>query len=193
MCRLYKFLLQYRYQNWLWFWAYTKVKEERQICEKNECRFYSAFAMTLKVIFSLLMEICFKTITSVRCPKMRRDAGVKCCLFMVKRQHFTPASLFIFGRRTDVMALVNREICFNLKLVRLWKIHFSDTDRLSLVKSLGGHFAYLCCGFDFYEVKQNIVIFQKEKGNTFTLLIIFIVKVYSQHLNPYLVYHCDTL
>jgi hypothetical protein len=29
--------------------------------------------------------------------------------------------------------------------------------------------------FDFYEVKNNI-IFQKEKGNTFTLLIIFIVK-----------------
>ena len=46
------------------------------------------------------------------------------------------------------------------------------------VKSLGGHFACLCRrGFDFYEVKKKIVIiFQKEKGNTFTLLIIFIVK-----------------
>ena len=43
------------------------------------------------------------------------------------------------------------------------------------VKSLGGHFATLCWGFDFYEVKKD-VIFQKEKGNTFTLLIIFIVK-----------------
>ena len=31
-------------------------------------------------------------------------------------------------------------------------------------------------GFDFYEVKKTIIIFQKEKGNTFTLLIIFIVK-----------------
>ena len=40
------------------------------------------------------------------------------------------------------------------------------------VKSLGGHFACLCRGFDFYEVKKNIIIFQKEKGNTFTLLII---------------------
>ena len=30
------------------------------------------------------------------------------------------------------------------------------------VKSLGGHFACLCQGFDFYEVKKNI-IFQKEK------------------------------
>ena len=44
------------------------------------------------------------------------------------------------------------------------------------VKSLGGHFATLCREFDFYEVKKNIIIFQKEKGNTFTLLIIFIVK-----------------
>ena len=43
------------------------------------------------------------------------------------------------------------------------------------VKSLGGHFACLCQGFEFYEVKKNIIIFQKEKENTFTLLIIFIV------------------
>ena len=38
------------------------------------------------------------------------------------------------------------------------------------------HFACLCRGFDLYEVKKNIIIFQKEKGNTFTLLMIFIVK-----------------
>ena len=44
------------------------------------------------------------------------------------------------------------------------------------VKSLGGHFACLCRGFDFYEVKKNNIIFKKEKGNTFTLSIIFIVK-----------------
>ena len=48
------------------------------------------------------------------------------------------------------------------------------------VKSLGGHFAYLCRGFDFYEVKKNDIIFQKENGNTFTLLIIFIVKRLQQ-------------
>jgi hypothetical protein len=42
------------------------------------------------------------------------------------------------------------------------------------VESLGGHFATLCR--DFNELKKNIIIFQKEKGNTFTLLIIFIVK-----------------
>ena len=33
------------------------------------------------------------------------------------------------------------------------------------VKSLGGHFACLCRGFDIYEVKKNIIIFKKEKGN----------------------------
>jgi hypothetical protein len=46
------------------------------------------------------------------------------------------------------------------------------------VKSLGGHFACLCREFDFYEVKKEIFYyyFSKEKGNTFTLLIIFIVK-----------------
>ena len=32
-------------------------------------------------------------------------------------------------------------------------------------------------GFEFYEVKKKfVIIFQKENGNTFTLLIIFIVK-----------------
>ena len=47
--------------------------------------------------------------------------------------------------------------------------HFS---RVSVqgVKSLGSHFACLCRGFEFYEVKKNI-IFQKENGNTFTLII----------------------
>ena len=45
------------------------------------------------------------------------------------------------------------------------------------VKSLGGHFACLCRGFEFYEVKKKfVIIFQKENRNTFTLLIIFIVK-----------------
>ena len=50
------------------------------------------------------------------------------------------------------------------------------------VKSLGSHFACLCRGFDFYEVKKNI-IFQKENGNTFTLLIIFIVKSLQKEQN----------
>ena len=40
----------------------------------------------------------------------------------------------------------------------------------------------LCRAFDFYEVKKNI-IFQNEKGNTFTLLIIFIVKSFQKEQN----------
>ena len=44
------------------------------------------------------------------------------------------------------------------------------------VKSLGSHFACLCQGFDFSEVRKIYIIFQKEKGNTFTILIIFILK-----------------
>ena len=35
----------------------------------------------------------------------------------------------------------------------------------------------------FYEVKKDVIIFQKEKGNTFTLLIIFIVKSLQKEQN----------
>ena len=36
------------------------------------------------------------------------------------------------------------------------------------VKSLCGHFACLCRGFEFYELKKkNVIIFQKENRNTF--------------------------
>ena len=56
------------------------------------------------------------------------------------------------------------------------------------VKSLGGHFACLCRGFEFYEVKKQkkkklVIIFQKENGNTFTLFIIFIVKSLQKEQN----------
>ena len=51
------------------------------------------------------------------------------------------------------------------------------------VKSLGGHFACLCRGFEYYEVKKIVIIFQKESGNTFTLLIIFIVKSLQKEQN----------
>ena len=42
-------------------------------------------------------------------------------------------------------------------------IHVSIRVRVQEVETLGGHFATLCWGFDFYEVKKNIFIFQKEK------------------------------
>jgi hypothetical protein len=61
-------------------------------------------------------------------------------------------------------------------------------DRVSVqgVESLGGHFACFCWEFDFYEVKTKkniIIIFLKEKGNTYTLLIIFIVKSLQKEQN----------
>jgi hypothetical protein len=63
----------------------------------------------------------------------------------------------------------------------------SELTRVSVqgVKSLGGHFACLCRGFEFYEVKNKyfVIIFQKENGNTFTLLIIFIVKSLQKEQN----------
>ena len=48
--------------------------------------------------------------------------------------------------------------------------------------------ACLCRGFNFYEVKKiyvyvYIIILQKEKGNTFTLLIIFIGKSLQKEQN----------
>ena len=50
------------------------------------------------------------------------------------------------------------------------------------VQSLDSHFACLCQEFDFYEAKKkrNIIIFQKEKENTFIILIFFIVKVFKK-------------
>ena len=51
------------------------------------------------------------------------------------------------------------------------------------VKSLEDHFACLCWGFDCYEVKKNIIIFRKEKGNSFTLSFIFIVKSLQKEQN----------
>ena len=47
-----------------------------------------------------------KTVTSVRHPQKKRDGGLKAVFLLKKKTAFTPASLFIFGRRTDVMALV---------------------------------------------------------------------------------------
>ena len=54
-----------------------------------------------------------------------------------------------------------------------FKKSFGSRVSVQGVVSLGGHFATICRESDFYEVKKD---FQKEKGNTFTLLIIFVVK-----------------
>ena len=44
------------------------------------------------------------------------------------------------------------------------------------VESLGGNFATLYAGDLIFKSWKKIIIFQKEKGNTYTLLIVFIVK-----------------
>ena len=64
-----------------------------------------------------------------------------------------------------------------LSFDELFSIAPPPAPRVSIqrVKSLGGHFACLCRGFDFYEVKKSC-IFQKENWNTLTLLIIILVK-----------------
>ena len=53
------------------------------------------------------------------------------------------------------------------------------------VKSLGGHFACLCGGFEFYEAENFflVIIFQKENRNNFTLSTIFIVKSLQKEQN----------
>ena len=42
---------------------------------------------------------------------------------------------------------------------------------------------HVYAGFEFYEVKKIVIIFQKENGNTFTLSIIFIVKSLQKEQN----------
>ena len=67
----------------------------------------------------------FKAVTSVRSPKMKRDASVKVVFFLSKKTTFTEASLFIFGQRTDVTALICMTkycglffcLCFHINMI----------------------------------------------------------------------------
>jgi hypothetical protein len=73
-----------------------------------------------------------------------------------------------------------------LGIIHILSQQLYSSNRVSVqgVKSLGGHFACLCRRFEFYEVKKKkYIIFQKENGNTFTLLIIFIVKSLQKEQN----------
>ena len=47
-------------------------------------------------------------------------------------------------------------------------------DSVQGVKSLGGHFACLCRGFEFYEVKKNVFYFSKRKWKYFYTFYHFI-------------------
>ena len=42
-------------------------------------------------------------------------------------------------------------------------VYWADRDIGQGVKSLGGHFAFLYRGFDFYEVKKNIIFIKKRE------------------------------
>ena len=56
------------------------------------------------------------------------------------------------------------------------RVHFRVSS-IREVKSLGGRFVCLCRGFDFYEVKKKRKnTFEKENGNTISLLVIIMVK-----------------
>ena len=87
------------------------------------------------------------------------------------------------GLTFATIAIVSLVLIMNLQVSIIFKPRIRFRVSVQGVVSLGSHFATLCREFDFYEVKKNIIIFQKENGNTFTLLIIFIVKSLQKEQN----------
>ena len=78
----------------------------------------------------------------------------------------------------------------NLKLIKKAKAfkkkQFSiicQKEKLIRAHCKYANFACLCRGFEFYEVKKNVIIFQKENGNTFTHFNIFIAKSLQKEQN----------
>ena len=70
-------------------------------------------------------------------------------------------------------------------LMHLFYLKTSARVSVQGVVSLGGHNA-LCRGFDFYKVKNKLLLLffkQKREIRTFTLLIIFIVKSLQKEEN----------
>ena len=88
-------------------------------------------------------------------------------------------SISYFHKLERVISLENMRLFSRLKVSLEFFDPFYIQARVSVqgVKSLGGYFACLFRKFDFYEVKKKYFYFSKEKGNTFTLLIISIVKI----------------
>ena len=92
-------------------------------------------------------------------------------------KHFGGIDILI--NNASAISLTGTEVNTIFEFYGFFTIFFRLYHRVivQVVKSLSCHFACLCRRFDFYEVKKNILhTFQKKKGNTFTLLIIFIVK-----------------
>ena len=76
-----------------------------QILNENYFYFYTK---KKKKILEFSISETYKAITSVRRPKMKRDAGVKAVFFFSKKTAFSPPSLFFWGWRTDVTVLAVR-------------------------------------------------------------------------------------
>ena len=85
-------------------------------------------------------------------------------------------------KNRKILELVSKELNH---LAAILHVYAGGRVSVQGVKSLGGHFACLCRGFEFYEVKKKkfVIIFQKENGNTFTLFIIFMVKSLQKEQN----------
>ena len=67
-----------------------------------------------------------------------------------------------------------------------FKTHICKQARVSVqgVKSLGGHFACLCRGFEFYKVRNNFCYyFSKRKWKYFYTFNLFIVKSLQKEQN----------
>ena len=100
-------------------------------------------------------------------------------------KHFGGIDILI--NNASAISLTGTEVDTIFEFYGFFTTFFRLYHRVSVqrVKYLSCHFACLCRGFEFYEVKKKffVIIFQKENGNTFTLLIIFIVKSLQKEQN----------
>ena len=126
--------------------------------------------------------LCFKVPSSLSCTI--KWLNLFCFLipyFIVwLKKSTSKQNLFLYSKLSKKAKI--KYISHFMKEIAYW-IVFNLALVSKDVKSLGGHFACLCTGFDFYVVKKSIIIFQKEKGNTFTFSIIFMVKSLQKEKN----------
>ena len=76
--------------------------------------------------------------------------------------------LFFFSKKIDferIWWMIMQILKKSLKT--LWNFRLWPRVSVQGVKSLGGHFACLCQGFEFYEVKKNCYYFSKRKWKYF--------------------------
>ena len=90
---------------------------------------------------------------------------VWCCTRKIKSHFIKAWKLAAHNQKFNIFLLatcwlLNRTLSFALKASRI-----SHKPRVSVqgVKSLGSHFACLCRGFEFYEIKKKLVLFFKKK------------------------------